>query len=289
MRAAVLAERATSHSPAVAVCHFDSHSPLGLDVNGSILLLLKSTHNGWSFRKAHALNGAAPVCHAEGLVAMKEAGKAATDEFARFERLVPRENTARITSDLHSAAIQSSTVYSLLLPIVDYAKCYRGVRTLAARDNRIAAKLVPPNELADCMDETMVLHPALLNCFTQVAGIHANYILENRNHRLFKLSTIELIRTAPDFLLLTKASLVNVEYNVIWFATPVFKFIAKDILVYDASTGRLVMILLGVVFKAVDHAAAASILPVSADHDHGLKSFAAGHGVGTESRVDALR
>ncbi|PPJ56297.1 hypothetical protein CBER1_00664 [Cercospora berteroae] len=242
---------------------------MSLNAEGSIELLLQPFGADWKFSLKTILPDSKYIEHASGIVGLQTKSAAMDADFIRFERLANRDLITTLLRDSEES-LSGSMVYKVLSSLVDYAEFYRGVRHVCARGHQVAGKVVLPKELAHCLYEGSIVNSALLNYFTQVAGIYANFMCNRPEGHISKLSSVDVIRTGPSFQPLNASSFSEAAYEVLVYASPGAQEFANDIFVYDAATGRLVLYILGAVFKSLElaptstaHAAAHSLEPTS--------------------------
>jgi acyl transferase domain-containing protein/SAM-dependent methyltransferase len=224
--------------------------PLRLDIETGVELVLQEQSDGWNF--SIFSGGDKATYHASGTICLKGPSKALSEDFARFERLASHDTIMLIVNDQRSESIRGSMVYRVLSSVVKYADYYCGVLSVTARGNQVAGQVILPNALRNVIDSETILHPVLLNYFTQVAGIYANAMCAETGGQLYKLASIEVIRVGPEFKPLCGNSFEQTGYDVLVYTSPGLDKLANDIFVYEAATGRLVLYILGAVFARAD-------------------------------------
>lgn len=240
-------------------------SPLGLAIDRNINIHLQRLVDAWIFkvtsepRSTSDPKHATAVCHATGVVSLQAPGRTLQEEFARYERLTGHDKVTAVLNDTRSESIQGAMVYKVFSRVVNYADCYRGVKSMAARACQVVGKILPPKHIPDSIRDSIV-QPHLLDSFIQVAGLHANCVYECPEDEVFWLTEVDRIQMGPDFKPQCGESFAEAAWDVLAFASSSTEEVANDIFVYDAATGRLVLLILGARFMKVCRASLAELL-----------------------------
>lgn len=68
------------------------------------------------------------------------------DEFARFERLIDHRVYVALTADQGAESMQGAVIYKIFDNVVNYAGYYRGVKSISSKDNKVAGRVILPNQ-----------------------------------------------------------------------------------------------------------------------------------------------
>lgn len=230
------------------------HSLLGLNVHHIISLDLQRLAQGWRFKVSSAdgaMNSSKAgevVCYAEGTVDLKPADGCLEQEFSRYERLTGYEKISSIADDPRSESLRGSVMYKMLSRTSNYANWYRGVRSMAAVDSRVVAKITIPAGIPEIIIKETTTQLPILESFFQVASLHANCLHECSSGEVFRLSKVDHLQFAPGFGVHSLAVSAEASWDVKAYITTASGKVAYDMFVVDAVTSRLVMIILGVQF-----------------------------------------
>ncbi|OCL03381.1 hypothetical protein AOQ84DRAFT_392308 [Glonium stellatum] len=240
-------------------------SPLGLAADRNINIHLQSLGDAWVFKVTSgpgSLNGskhATAVCHATGVVSLHAPNRTLQEEFLRYERLISHNKIGAVLDDKESESVQGAMVYKVFSKVVYYADCYRGVKSIAARDCQVVGKVVPPKHIPESIRDSTV-HPHVLDSFVQVASLYANCIYDCSEDEVFWLDKVDRIQLGPDFKPHGDESFAEATWDVLAFASTGDGGVANDIFIYHAATGRLALLMLGARFRKACRASLTEIL-----------------------------
>ncbi|KFY61069.1 hypothetical protein V497_03195 [Pseudogymnoascus sp. VKM F-4516 (FW-969)] len=204
-----------------------------------------------------------PQTHAEACVDMRPATDAAhLQEFTRFGRLVSHARCRELL-DLSLAedgveVLQGRQLYRALAPAVDYADVYRGVRYVVGRGTECAARVKLDRQYRQ--NETWLDVP-LTESFVQVGGIWLNAMTDRQPQDMYVPAGFEVAMRSPK---LRAADRAGAEA---WHVYA--RFAAQDegatdyttdLFVFNADTGALSEVILGVRYKCLAKAAVAEML-----------------------------
>ncbi|KAM3418843.1 hypothetical protein BST61_g4807 [Cercospora zeina] len=248
-RAAQLVKRDSQDQVLPQVTDLQIGPSMTLGAKGSIELLLQPFGTEWKFFLKSTLPDSKYIEHASGIVGLQTKDPAMEADFRRFERLANRDHITNIFQEAEDS-LSGSMVYKVLSSLVDYGEHYRGVRGVCARDKQVAGKVVLPKELANHLYDGSVINSAFFNYFTQVAGIYANCMRNQPEGQIYKLSSVDVIRTGPSYQPLRADSFFAAAYEVLVYTSPDAKQVANDVFIYEAATGRMILYILGAVFTS---------------------------------------
>jgi len=233
---------------------FQVQSPLGLNVHHAISLDLQRLAQDWKFRITSSdgsSNSSKPgeaVCHAEGTVNLKAANGSVEEEFCRYERLTGHDKIAFIAEDPRSESLRGNVMYKMLARAVCYPDWYRGVRSVAAVDSRIVAKVTTPVGIPEIVSKETTTRLPMLESFIQVASLHANCLHECSGGEVFQFTSADHLQWAPGFESHGHENSTEASWDVLAYTSTSIGEVAYDMFIHDAVTARLVMLILGVHF-----------------------------------------
>ena len=233
---------------------FQVHSLLGPSVHQSISLDLLRLAQGWKFRIASADGSSDSTklgelsCHAEGTVYLKTADSGLDDEFCRYERLTGHDKLASIADDPRSESLRGNVMYKMLSRAANYPEWYRGVKSVAAVDSRLVAKVAPTVGIPEIVSKNITTQLPILESFIQVANLHANCLHECHGGEVFKFTKADYLQWAPGFELHGHRGSVEGPWDVVAYTSTTSGEVAYDMFIYNAVTARLVLLMLGVHF-----------------------------------------
>lgn len=238
----------------LSIREFQVHSLLGLNVGHTISLDLQRLAQGWKFRITGAdglSNSPKPgeaACHAEGIVDSKKADTSLDEEFRRYERLTGHDKIASITDDPRSESLRGNVMYKMLSRAVDYPDWYRGVRSVAAVDSRVVAKITTPSGIPEIVCKETTTQLPILESFLQVGSLHANCLHECTGGEIFQFTRADYLQWAPGFRFDSLSTSAEASYDVLAYTSKNTGDVAYDMFIHDTVTARLVLLILGVHF-----------------------------------------
>ncbi|KAH8883265.1 ketoacyl-synt-domain-containing protein, partial [Thozetella sp. PMI_491] len=249
------------------------NAPLGLAVDRRLELTLhqKDRHSAhtWDFTvtgsgTSSQVPTAAAVTHVEGNVFVRNDEAAVETEFARYERLTGLAAVEGLLGDQESELIRGESLYKLFARVVEYGGPYRGLRSAAAKDGRIAGTAVLAAGFESLVESTLT-QPPTVDSFMQIAGLHANCIhpcaasdvcvFTQMDHLQFGPGYADSLKTAQPWAVFSNMTRIG------------SKEIANDIFVFDQSSGRLVVLILGARFHNVRLSSLSKVLSRVNDGD----------------------
>ncbi|KAK3332590.1 hypothetical protein B0T19DRAFT_457479, partial [Cercophora scortea] len=266
----ILVPEGESDGSLVAVRNLNIGSPCGMAVGQEMYITLQSAaakHNSsiqsWVFnvstsgQSKHNKTHQTKVLHCEGVVELQHrSGQAELcHELERYERLT--EGTEKIEAlfrDNDSESVRGKSLYKMFTRVVEYSDCYRGIKSVAAKDHRIAGTVTMPEAaLHDSIKNTLT-QPPLMDSFMQLAGFHANNIYPCAETDVYVFTKMDRLQFGTGFRALGQTDLKGKSWKIFSNLTAVGlgdKELANDIFVFDAETGRLVVLILGARFTNV--------------------------------------
>ena len=198
--------------------------------------------------------GTAKTIHTTGKVIFHSADDVEFKlEFARFERIISHQRCLDLLRNSEAEdIIQGRNIYRTFAEIVDYGEEYRGLQKLVGRGNESAGYVVKK------YDPETWLDAYLADCFCQTGGIWVNCMTDRSPTDMFIASGIEQWTRTPK---LRQNDPRSNAFNV--FAThhrPSDREFLTDIFVYNANSGALVEVILGISYVKVSKASMSKIL-----------------------------
>lgn len=241
-----------------------NHSPICKDPSRTVYLdlaPLNKKRTQWStqiFSVETNSNGQTPETHAEASIDMR----APTDpanlrEFANFERLVSHKQCLDILSlnlDQDDVEVlQGRNVYRAFSPIVEYGDIYRGVRYVVGRGDECAGRVQLPRHHRG----NTWLDVPLSDSFSQIGGLWVNLMTDRPPGDMYIATGCELSLRSPKA---PRRADTDVWHVYARHSRQGDKAFMTDLFVFDAVTGQLVEIMLGVQYGRVAKASMSKML-----------------------------
>ncbi|CAI6039958.1 unnamed protein product [Clonostachys chloroleuca] len=175
-------------------------------------------------------------------------------EFAQFERLITVKRPRSLLNgnvDVDEV-IQGRNVYRAFADIVDYNNKYRGVQKIAGRDSESAGRVSWPH------NPKHFFNIGLADSFLQVAGIYVNCMTDRSEKEMFISDRIEQWIRSPR--LVPSAARPNQWDVYACHHQPSQKEYLCDVFAFDANTGELAEVIMGLRFQRVSKAGLVKIL-----------------------------
>ncbi|KAL8692796.1 MAG: hypothetical protein Q9218_002237, partial [Villophora microphyllina] len=177
-------------------------------------------------------------------------------EFGRYERLVEHQRCLQVLEgDDADDIVQGRSIYKIFSDVVDYGEMYFGLRKLVGRGNESAGYVVKKHSGETWLD------PFLGDCFSQVGGIWVNCMTDKKAGDMFIANGFEQWVRSPR---LAKDS--NYQKPEAWhiFAhhdrTTSNNAYLTDIFVFDATTGLLSEVIMGINYAKVSKLSMSKLL-----------------------------
>ncbi|KAJ6014708.1 hypothetical protein N7540_009299 [Penicillium herquei] len=241
-----------------------NHSPICKDSSRTVYLdltPLNKERTQWSFQifsVATQSNDQTPDIHAEASVELCESTDAAyIREFANFERLVSHKRCTDVLSlnldEPEVEVLQGRNVYRAFSPIVDYGDIYRGVRYVVGRDDECAGSVQLPKPHRG----NTWLDVPLSDSFSQVGGLWVNLMTDLPPGDMYIATGCQLSMRSP-----TASSRADTDVWHVYarHSRQGDKAFMTDLFVFDATTGQLIEIMIGVQYGRVAKASMSKML-----------------------------
>ncbi|KAI4180322.1 MAG: hypothetical protein L6R41_007301, partial [Letrouitia leprolyta] len=174
-------------------------------------------------------------------------------EFGRYERLVQHERCIGILeSNDADDIIQGRSIYKCFAEVVDYSETYHGLQRLVGKGNESAGRAVKKHSGESWLD------PFLGDCFSQVGGIWVNCMANNNPADMYIANGFELWARSPK---LTKATQPEEWHIFAHHNRPTSgNGFLTDIFIFDARTGSLHEVILGINYTRVPKSSMSKLL-----------------------------
>lgn len=253
-----------------------NHTPICVDPTRVVYMdmtALDKKQKEWSIHIISVSIAQETQTHAEALVHMREPTDAsALQQFAHFERLVSHDRCQELLGlPLDSEGIdvlQGRNVYRAFNPVVEYGEIYRGVQYLVGRGNECAGKVQLPRQHRG---DTWVDVP-LSDSFSQVAGLWVNLMTDLPPGDMYIATGCEVsMRSAKG----PPRAETDVWHVYARHLRQSDKAYMTDLFVFDAATGCLVEVMLGVQYGRVAKASMSRMLARMTTDDSVLRNRSA--------------
>lgn len=236
---------------------------ISLDTPNMVLELRWQEGNTWSFTVTTELS---KELHASGLLCLQSSGSSALQaEFGRYRRLTgdPKQFAALVENSEESLSLRGpSMVYKLGFQTtgIEYADYYRNVATVSATTTkgpedevRLVGRIVCPKKVpVALLEKGSATHPLVIDSFFQVASLHANSLhVHTAGAQSFTIFSVERIQFSADFQLNPDtAGDAAQAWDVLGHAVSSndngqAAELVYDLFVFDVTTAKLVLLLLG--------------------------------------------
>ncbi|KAJ5621533.1 hypothetical protein N7528_006316 [Penicillium herquei] len=241
-----------------------NHSPICKDSSRTIYLDLTPSNkerSQWTFQIFSVVNQSndqMPDVHAEASVELCASTDAAyVREFANFERLVSHKRCTDVLGlNLDESGVevlQGRNVYRAFSPIVDYGEIYRGVRYVVGRDDECAGYVqLPKSQRGDTW-----LDVPLSDSFSQVGGLWVNLMTDLPPGDMYIATGCQLSMRSPSA---SSRADTDVWHVYARHSRQGDKAFTTDLFVFDATTGQLIEIMIGVQYGRVAKASMSKML-----------------------------
>lgn len=232
-------------TPLVGFSDLKIDSPLGMSSDREITMTLRPEgSNSWEFNVTSAKSSEKSISHVVGLLQLQRNETAVQREFSRYERLTGLSMAQALLDNDESECVRGSMLYKLFSRVVQYSGAYQGLKSVAAKDGRIAGIVT---STAQDADDTVLTHPPTIDSWMQIAGFHANSFHPCPDEDVFVFTKVDYMQIGPDY---NKSS--TGTWKIFSNLTPVeSNEVSNDIFVFDAVSGKLVVLILGARFNKV--------------------------------------
>ncbi|KAL9093882.1 MAG: hypothetical protein Q9165_003805 [Trypethelium subeluteriae] len=264
-------------------------SPLGMATDRSLIMEFRPRReDSWEFQVTSQVKDQGqltPVSHVLGKVALQRDIEAIERDFSHYERLTGSDIIEALYQDPNSEAVRGPMLYKMFSRVVDYGAPYRGLKSIVAKNHRIAGTVVSSPEFTN---ESSLTQPAIVDSWMQISGIHANSIYPCPENEVFVFTKLDRMQFGPGYALgADRKSLSGQSWIIFSNLQPSgTKELANDIFVFDAVSKRLVVLILGARFSNVRLSSLSKILskvndgandgrhaPISGGKDHAPLSY----------------
>ncbi|KAL7906089.1 hypothetical protein GGI35DRAFT_458726, partial [Trichoderma velutinum] len=224
---------------------------------------LDKAETKWHFN-LHSVtgNGGDSQAHAEATVRMHSPTDASfLQKFGRYERLVSHtqcEGLLKLGLDDDGVEVlQGRNVYRAFTEVVDFGPVYRGVKYVVGRGGESAGVVHKRHEGQTWLDVPMS------DSFGQIAGIHVNLLTDDLSPAdMFVATGCELVMRSPKAQpeMSGKENGPSVWHVLARHERQSDKAYTTDVFIFDASTGALTDIMLGLQYARVSKASMSKIL-----------------------------
>ncbi|RMZ74831.1 hypothetical protein DV737_g5699, partial [Chaetothyriales sp. CBS 132003] len=258
-----------------------NHSPLCIDPTRSVVLEFESLDAsdalfGWKIFSSSS-SGNSDV-HVEAKLRIRSAGDAAyQSEFGRFERFVTHAQCTSLlnmTGDDDVDVLQGRNVYQAFADVVDYGELYRGVRRVVGRTGECAGRV-----LLKQRGETWLDVP-LSDSFSQVSGLYVNCMTDRTANDMFIATGCEMSMRSPRLAMLMKEELPETWHVLARHHRQSEKVFTSDAFIFDAATGLLTEVMIGITFARVAKASMRKML-TRLTNDNSVPNVKPSHGDAT--------
>ncbi|KAH6641050.1 hypothetical protein F5144DRAFT_120541 [Chaetomium tenue] len=242
-----------------------NHTPICVDPSRTVYLELAALDKKRTQWSAHFLSVANdggdahnPQTHAEARLRLRAAGDADyLREFAQLERLVGhgrcRELLGLGLDGEGVEVLQGRGVYRAFDPVVEYGEVYRGVRYLVGRGDECAGHVqLPARHRGDTW-----LDVALSDSFSQVGGLWVNLMTDVPPGDMYIATGCEVTMRSPRAPSRGETEVWHVYGR---HTRQSDKAYTTDLFVFDAATGLLVEVMLGLQYGRVAKASMSRML-----------------------------
>lgn len=242
-------------------------SPLGLATDQVILLNLQrpdESRTTWDFavtsrtRVSPKLGN--EVTHALGKVSFIPAISNSLNDFERYERLVGFDRAQNLSTDPNAEAMQGSMIYKVFSKVVTYADYYKGVRSVHAKGCDVTATIALP-KLKESLFGQSFAKPLAVDNFIQVVGLQLNCLNVCKESDVYVCTKVDRLQISSAFM----ADILEGKSWTVYsnYITSDGKDIICDIFVFDRTTQKLVLHVLGTHFTKIMKKSLAKVLAQS--------------------------
>ncbi|XXH01490.1 hypothetical protein Hte_007850 [Hypoxylon texense] len=236
------------------ICNVINQSPICINPSRTVFLnyaRIASDKQVWSFDIVSSDEKPGETTHVTGELRFQTPDDAQYRlEFSRLERLVSHKR-CRETLDCDDAddIIQGRSIYKVFSEVVDYGKAFWGVQKLVGRGTESAGRVLKKHSGETWLDAF------LGDCFSQVGGIWVNCIANESDKDLYIANGFEQWMRSPKVLKHEGGGPYDQQEE--WHVLAHHNLAASgnayvtDIFIFDASTGDLVEVILGINYAKV--------------------------------------
>ena len=237
----------------------DNQSPICVDPSRSVWLQLEALDvegRNWTFKmvSSGSQKGSATTTHTTGRILFQPTDELQIQlEFARYERLTGHQRClAVLKSPSADDIIKGRNIYKTFAEIVDYGEDYQGLQKLVGQGNESAGHIVKKYNGETWLDAH------LSDCFCQVGGIWVNCMTDRDPSDMYIANGIEQWIRSPK--LRQEDSRPDAWDVFAYHHRPSDKAFLTDIFVFNAATGALMEVILGINYVRIPKVSMSKLL-----------------------------
>ncbi|CAI7662355.1 unnamed protein product [Penicillium glandicola] len=233
----------------------ESESPLCLGGSKQVWLDAEIVNDSpiiWEFHITSTDNTVETTQHVSGRMIFRSP-EDATHIFDTYERLVDHKRAVALLDGEDSDQVikGSRNIYKVFTPVVQYNKdSYKGLQKLASAGNESAGRIVKQDPT------TTILSVGLGDTFCQVAGIYLNCMADCAEGNMYLSNRVDRWIRSPSF----PADARPERWDVYARHRQSPKAYVSDLFAFDADSGKLVWVVLGLHFVEVSIAGMSRLL-----------------------------
>jgi malonyl CoA-acyl carrier protein transacylase/acyl carrier protein/SAM-dependent methyltransferase len=249
--------KATGLQPQVA--NVENLVPICVDPSRVLWLDLRATTSdfkSWEWQMVSTNEkGESKSTHVKGQIIFQSAAEAQA-EFSRYERLVPHRRCTEILYDSDpDDVLQGRNMYKVFAEIVDYSEPYRGLRKLVGKGTTSAGRVVKQRSGETWLDTH------ISDCFSQVGGFWVNCMTDRSASDMYIAAGFESWIRRPG----STAAQDDSEKTSVWDVMACHvkaseKAYTTDIFIFDATSGLLSEIILGINYSRLPRSTMSKML-----------------------------
>ncbi|KFA60271.1 hypothetical protein S40285_08417 [Stachybotrys chlorohalonatus IBT 40285] len=234
------------------ICDVENLAPVCVDPAREVWLEVKAndeSDHSWSYAIVSRNTGsqAAPTTHVAGTVVFISPEDAEQrNEFARYARLIRHQRCKELLQcDDADGVIQGRRhIYQAFNGVVAYSKPYQGLNKLVGRGTESAGRVLKKHGTKSWPD------PHLADSFSQVGGVWVNCMTDKTTDDMYLATGFEKWMRSPD---ISSDSYRELEkWDVFGMHTAESDHIwLSDLYVFDAASGKLAEVILGIKYHKV--------------------------------------
>ncbi|KAI1465201.1 uncharacterized protein F4812DRAFT_466638 [Daldinia caldariorum] len=209
----------------------------------------------WTFQvfSTDLLQRAAKTLHTTGRIAFCSTEDLTLKlEFARLERLTGHSRCVELLQSGNvDEMLSNRNIYKIFSDVVDYDRCYRGLRKLVGCGNQSAGHVVQKYNPETWLD------PHLSDNFCQVGGIFVNCMTNRSSSEIYIANGIEQWIRSPK---LRPGDARPDNFHVLATHHPLEKKYLTDVFVFHPDTGELLEAILGINYTSIAKASMSKII-----------------------------
>ena len=233
--------------------HLEIAAPLGLSSLQRTHLFVEKQHGTpmiWKFEFRSSPSSdfrRDSTLHASGVITLHEKGSSGLESLSRYEKLLGPAKLDLIRQDDSSSGLRGNAVYQAFSRVVDYAECYKGVKTIFSNGNEAVGDIRLPRQ-AFALDGDAVFEALHIDNFIQIAGLQANCLSAINKGSVYVCTNVAKVQFKHRF--------TREDQDRCWTVYSTYTEADKnqldnDIYVFDRETGKLVLVIFGVRFVKI--------------------------------------